>query len=114
MTIVNQTPNLKASDIYSMTKGTNVRKMTDFAGEVLDVAKFILYTDTSNTGDEMTILCIETTDGTRIATNSATFIRNFWDIQTIFTASGEQAPTRYKVGSGRSKSNRQYLTCDLA
>jgi len=114
MTIVHQTPNLKATDIYSMTKGNDVRKMADFEGEVIDIAKFILYTDTTSDGDEMTILSIETTDGTRIATNSATFIRNFWDIQTIFNSSGEEAPTRYKVGSGRSRSNRKYLTCDLA
>lgn len=115
MTIINQTQGLKASDIYSMTKGNDVRKMADFEGEVIDVAKFILYTDSAvNTGDEMTILCIETADGTRIATNSTTFIRNFWDIQTIFNSSGETAPTRYKVGSGRSRSNRKYLTCDIA
>ena len=114
MTIVNQTPNLKATDIYSMTKGDDVRKMADFEGEVIDVAKFILYTDAANSGDEMTILCIETADGTRIATNSATFIRNFWDIQTIFNSTGEEAPKRYKVVSGRSRSNRKYLTCDIA
>jgi len=114
MTIVNQTPNLKATDIYSMTKGNDVRKMQDFEGEVIDIAKFILYTDASSSGDEMTILCVETTDGTRIATNSATFIRNFWDIQTIFNSSGEEAPKKYKVGSGRSRSNRKYLTCDIA
>lgn len=114
MTIVKQTPNLKATDIYSMTKGSDVRKMADFEGEVIDITKFILYTDASSSGDEMTILCVETTDGTRIATNSATFIRNFWDIQTIFDSCGEEAPKRYKVGSGRSRSNRKYLTCDIA
>ena len=31
-----------------------------------------------------------------------------------FGAGNEEPPTRYIVGSGRSKSNREYLTCDIA
>ena len=114
MEIIKTSNNLKSADLYALTKGNDVRKMTDAKGEVLDVAKFVLYNDEDNKGNPMTVLAVETVQGVRYATNSKTFTRNFYDIQTIFETANDTPPTRYIVGCGKSKSNREYLTCDIA
>ena len=114
MNIIRKTETLTPNDLYSMTKGNNVRKMADAKGETLEVAKFVLYEDTNTDGEIMEVLAFETMDGTRYATNSRTFIRNFKDIVSIYDDAQAALPTKFVVGSGRSKSNREYLTCDLA
>lgn len=114
MEIIKMTEGLKSADLYALTKGNDVRKMADAKGEILDVLKFVLYKDEDNKGAEMVVLAVETIDGARYATNSKTFVRNFTDILAIYDAGDENPPTRFVVGSGRSKSNREYLTCDIA
>lgn len=114
MEIIRKTEGLTSADIYALTKGNDVRKMADAKGEVLDVLKFVLYKDEDTNGNPMTVLAVETVAGARYATNSKTFVRNFGDILAIYEAGNEELPTRFIVGSGRSKSNREYLTCDIA
>ena len=114
MELVKMTSGLTSADLYALTKGNNVRKMADAKGEVLDISKFVLYKDTDTKGEEMYVLAVETVEGARYATNSKTFIRNFCDIIAIYEAGKEILPTRFLVGSGKSKSNREYLTCDIA
>ena len=114
MEIIKKTDGLTSADLYALTKGNDVRKMADAKGETLDIAKFVLYKDEDTNGNPMTVLAVETVEGAKYATNSKTFVRNFCDILAIFGAGDEEPPTRYIVGSGRSKSNREYLTCDIA
>ena len=114
MEIIKKTEGLTSADLYALTKGNDVRKMTDAKGEVLDVLKFVLYKDEDVKGNEMVVLAVETVDGAKYATNSKTFTRNFSDILAIYEAGDEVPPTRFIVGSGKSKSNREYLTCDIA
>lgn len=114
MEIISKTTGLSSADLYALTKGNDVRKMTDAKGEVLDIQKFVLYKDEDVNGNPMTVLAVETIDGAKYATNSKTFVRNFSDILAIYDAGNEEIPTRFKVGSGKSKSNREYLTCDIA
>lgn len=114
MNILKNSGNLTAKDMYALTKGNDVRKMADAKGETLEVTKFIVYEDVDQAGEIMSVMAIETTSGARYATNSRTFIRNFTDILSMYEATGEEIPTRYRIGSGRSKSNREYLTCDIA
>lgn len=114
MEIIRKSENISAADLYSMTKGNQVRKMADAKGEILDIFQFVIYKDVNSEGQETIVLSVKTTDGAYYATNSKTFIRNFLDIVAIFEESGEQIPTRYAVGSGRSNAGRQYLTCDIA
>ena len=114
MEIIRKTEGLTSSDLYALTKGNDVRKMADAKGEILDITKYVLYRDEDVNGNPMVVLAVETTEGAKYATNSKTFVRNFSDIQAIFDAGEEAAPTRYIVGSGKSKSNREYLTCDIA
>lgn len=114
MEIIKKSEGLTSADLYSLTKGSDVRKMADAKGEVLEISKFVMYQDTDVNGDSMIVLAVETAAGVKYATNSKTFVRNFKDILDIFDASGEPIPTKFKVGSGKSKSNREYLTCDIA
>lgn len=114
MEIIKKTPNLTSADLYALTKGNDVRKMADAKGETLDIVKFVLYTDEDKNGNPMNVLAVETAEGARYATNSKTFTRNFGDIMDIFEAGNDELPTRFKVGSGRSKNGREYLTCDIA
>lgn len=114
MTIIKKTDGLTSADIYNLTKGNDVRKMADAKGEVIDIYKYVLYDDVDTKGNTMTVLAVETTEGIRYATNSKTFVRNFTDILAIYGAGDEEPPTRFYVGSGISKSNREYLTCDIA
>lgn len=114
MEIIKKSEGLTSADLYSLTKGSDVRKMADAKGETLDILKFVLYRDEDVNGDPMIVLAIETVSGVRYATNSKTFVRNFSDILAIFEAYGEEIPHMFRVGSGRSNSNREYLTCDIA
>ena len=114
MEIIKKTDKLTSADLYALTKGNDVRKMADAKGEVLDVLKYVLYKDEDVHGNPMTVLAVETADGAKYATNSKTFTRNFSDILAIYEAGNEEMPTRFIVGSGKSKSNREYLTCDIA
>lgn len=114
MEIIKKTEGLNSADLYALTKGNDVRKLSDAKGEVLDIQKFVLYKDENVNGDPMVVLAVETVEGAKYATNSKTFVRNFSDILAIYDEGDEAMPTRFKVGSGRSKSNREYLTCDIA
>ena len=114
MEIIKKTEGLTPADLYSLTKGNDVRKMADAKGEVLDVLKFVLYKDEDVKGNPMSVLAVETVEGAKYATNSKTFVRNFSDILALYEECDSTPPTRFIVGSGISKSNREYLTCDIA
>lgn len=114
MEIIKKTEGLSASDIYGLTKGNDVRKLSDAKGETLEIAKYVMYTDTDIKGNPMTVLAVETAQGVRYATNSKTFVRNFSDIVTIHEASGEAIPSKFVIGSNTSNAGREYLTCDIA
>lgn len=114
MEIIRKTEGLTSADLYALTKGNDVRGMADAKGETLDILKFVLYSDVDVKGNPMVVLAVETVDGAKYATNSKTFVRNFTDILSIFEAGNDTPPTRFVVGSGKSKSNREYLTCDIA
>lgn len=114
MDIIRKTNGMTSADLYALTKGNDVRKMADAKGEILDILKFVIYQDADAKGELMTVLAVETVEGAKYATNSKTFIRNFCDILAIFDEGNEEIPSRFVVGSGRSKSNREYLTCDIA
>lgn len=114
MKIIRKTEGLTSADMYALTKGNDVKKMSDAKGEVLDIAKYVMYEDEDQKGELMTVLAVETTAGVRYATNSKTFTRNFADIMAIYEAGNEVPPTSFKVGCGKSKGGREYITCDIA
>ena len=72
MEIIRKTEGLNSADLYALTKGNDVRKLSDAKGEVLDIYKYVLYKDEDVKGEPMTVLAIETVDGAKYATNSKT------------------------------------------
>ena len=113
MEIIRKTNNITAADLFGMTKGPDVRKMQDAKGETLDLLAYVIYKDEKEGQDPVTVLAVKTVDGVMYATNSKTFIRNFDDILAMYEECGEEAPTRFKVGSARSNAGREYLTCTV-
>lgn len=114
MKIIYKSEGLTLKDVISLTKGNDVKKMSDAKGEVLDFAKVVIYEDVNKDGEIMKVMSVETKDGVKYATNSQVFIRNYDEIKTIYEDSGEELPTTFKVGSGTSKKGRPFITCDLA
>ena len=55
MEIISKTAGLTTADLYSLTKGNDVRKMADAKGEILDVVKYVLYSDADMKGDVMIV-----------------------------------------------------------
>lgn len=95
--------------IYKMMKSPEVKKMSDADGSVLDVAAWIVYSDTDSTGERKEILTILTKDGELFATNSGIFQREFEDITEYF---GDDVGM-IKVTSGKSKAGRSFLICSV-
>ena len=114
MEIIRKTPNITAADLFSLTKGSQVRMLKDAKGETLDIDQYVLYADDQSDGSTVTVLSLKTKEGAMYATNSGTFIRNFQDILAMYESCGEEPPTRFLVGSAKSKVGRDYLTCDPA
>lgn len=114
MKIISKTEGLSLRDVVALTKGTDIRKMKDAVGEVLNLSKVVIYEDEDKDGNPMTVMAVETVEGAKYATNSGTFIRMYTEIMSIFADSDEEAPTAFKVGSGTSKAGRPFITCDIA
>lgn len=114
MEIIRKTNGLTAADLYALTKGNDVRKLSDAKGEILEVQKIVQYADVDANGNSVQVLSMACANGAKYATNSKTFIRNFSDICAIFEEANEPIPSKFMVGAGRSHNNREYLTCDIA
>lgn len=114
MQIIYKSEGLNLKDVVSLTKGNDIKKMSDAKGEVLDFDKVVIYADTDKNNKPMKVLAVQTKDGVKYATNSQVFIRNFEEIKSIFDDSDEEMPTTFKVGSGTSKAGRPFITCDIA
>ena len=69
--------------LYQLTRGADVRKISDMVGQDLTVKNFVLYKDQKSNGEFMQVLAIEAEDGTMVATNSSTFINEFTGIAEI-------------------------------
>lgn len=114
MKIIESTANLTPVQVYNMTKGNDVRKMSDAEGEILEISAYVLYEDEAKDGQVMTVLSLATVSGPCYATNSGTFIKNFQDIRSMHESMGAEPPASYRVSSGISKNGRKYLCCDIA
>lgn len=114
MKILSKTEGMTLKDVVALTKGNDIRKMKDAVGETLDFDQTVIYEDEDSKGNPMKVLAVKTVSGVKYATNSAVFIRNYEEIQSIFAESEEEAPTTFKVGTGVSKSGREFITCDIA
>ena len=76
ITVIKSTDNLTVEQMYFLTLNPSVEKLSDKAGEIIDIDAWCLYDDISSdkNGNEKTstILAIKTPDNKVFGTNSAT------------------------------------------
>ncbi len=110
MEIIRKSGELTKKDIYNLSRSPEIQKMRDFVDEIIDVGKYLIYSDTNGHDDEVTVLSIEDrTTGAVIASNSATARNEFEYIADLMD--GEEFSI--KVCSGTSKNGRSYITVAL-
>ena len=113
MRITRTSKELSAQEKYFLTMAPSVQKMKDAVSQEIEVSAWCLYEDTNSKGDEQEILSIVTPEGDVFATNSPTFKEDFIKMYDMFIDSGEKV-TAIKVISGKSKSDREFITCVYA
>lgn len=97
--------------IYNLTKSRKAQKMSDAAGQVISIAAWALYEDADKTtGEIRQVLSILTPEGDVLSTISETFKGDFLDMYETF---GDELK-KVEVITGKSKSNRTYVTCAYA
>ncbi|MBO7714453.1 MAG: hypothetical protein J6S85_12830 [Methanobrevibacter sp.] len=118
ITVIKSTDNLTVEQMYFLTLNPSVEKLSDKAGEIIDIDAWCLYDDISSdkNGNEKTstILAIKTPDNKVFGTNSATFIKSFTDMIDFFKKHGNVDVTRILVDGGTSKSGRNFIQCVYA
>ena len=108
VTIIEQSREFNKKEVYNMTAAMGIEKISDFNGEQIDVAGYIVFEDTKD--DKVTtVLSIVDTDGRVYATNSETFRRNFLEIANIMS------PELFTISvcAGESKAGRTFYFCRL-
>lgn len=94
---------------YKLMNSNETKKMSDAEGSVLNPKAWVLYEDTTPTGEIKKVITLITEDGEIFGTISESFINAFERIVDFF--GGEIG--EIKVVSGTSKAGRTYITCDI-
>lgn len=111
--IINGTQGLTKKEVYVMTMAQTA-KMTDAAGQIVDVDKWVMFKDADlKTGEERDVLSIMTADGEVFSTISKVFIEHFLDIVDLFSDEPDGLPA-VQIVQGKSKNGRQYLDVTVA
>lgn len=113
MKITKTSKELSPQEKYFLTMSPSVQKMKDVIGQEIEVVAFCIYEDTNSKGEEQEILSIVTPENEVFATNSPTFISDFTKMWELFSADGVTVNV-IKVMSGKSKSDREFITCVYA
>lgn len=110
MNIITQSGEFTKGEIFNLTQGTNLDKVSDHIGEVLELDKWVIYEDEDKDGKIQTVLALIEKNGLLSATISKTFIEQFKKLTEFMD--GEEYSIR--VVGGTSKNNREYITCEVA
>ena len=101
---------LTIKQMYDLTKSPEIQKVSDNDGALVQVDAWALYKDTDKDGNTREILSILDNEVGAVATNSATFIRDFMEITEMCADCGVEA-RHVKISSGTSKAGRKFYTC---
>ena len=99
--------------VYKLTKSSSIMVQEAPDGLSVPVDKWALYNDQKVQKDgavkDLQVLSFTDTAGVKYSTVSATFIREFLDIDAIM------APDPYAVilKHGKTKANKSFVTCEL-
>lgn len=111
MKIIEKSSGLTDRQVFTITHGNNLVKLSDNDGRQFDVVEYILYSDADpKTGEERELLALVTNDGDILSTNSATVIRTFRDMLESFT----MPLTDIVIESGTSKNGRTFYDIRFA
>ena len=109
MKILNSKGNFTKAEIFNITQGATLMKVSEHVGETLELEGFILYGDEDQKGEIQEVLALKETNGMMSATISQTFIRQF---KKALEFMGEES-FNIRVVGGKSKSGRDYITCEI-
>ena len=101
-----------AHDLYALTQDPDREKLTAVKGAILTLESWVIYTDVSSKGDEVTLLALTTDDGKTYCTNSVTFCNDFGHAVEMYKQFGEEF-TKIQVVTGTSKNDREYIACKV-
>lgn len=101
---------LTMKQMYDLTKSPEIQRVSDNEGALVKVDAWVLYNDTDSIGNTREILSILDNEVGAVATNSATFIRDFMEITDMCADCGEEVQ-HIKISSGTSKAGRKFYTC---
>lgn len=111
MNIITKSANVASSfDLYKLVQSPERNKLTDIKDQIIELDKWVLYTEPDKDGKEMKLLALTTVDGLAYCTNSATFCRSFENAVTMFAQFGEDFH-KIQVVTGTSKNGRNYIDC---
>lgn len=96
--------------LYDLTKSPEIQRVSDNEGALVQVDAWALYNDTDKDGNTREILSILDNEVGVMATNSATFIRDFMETTEMCTVCGAKLQ-HVKISSGMSKAGRKFYTC---
>ena len=99
-------------DMYNLTKAPDRTTLSEAAGEVMELDKWLVYSETNAKGEEVTLASLTTKDGRSFTTNSGTFIRDFTSAITMFSEFGTEFTT-IQIVEGTSKNGRKFITCKV-
>lgn len=99
-------------DIYALTKNPGRSKLSEVSGQVLELDKWIVYSEPNSKGEEVTLVSLITKDGKAFTSNSGTFIRDFTSAVTMFAEFGAEFHI-IQVINGKSKVGREFITCKV-
>lgn len=101
---------LTVKQVYDLTRSPEIQRVSDNEGALVQVDAWALYKDTDKDGNEREILSILDEEVGAVATNSATFIRDFMEITEMCEDFGMEVK-HVKISSGTSKAGRKFYTC---
>ena len=110
MEIIRQNGEFTKGEIFNMTQGTTLSKVSEHVGEILELAGWVLYEDTDKDGNLQRVLAIKEKNGNLSGTISKTFIDQF--IKMVEFMGNEEY--NVKVVGSTSKNGREYITCETA
>lgn len=109
-TMIKTSGDLTKREQFLLCNNPATKKMSDAVGMQLPVAKWALFSDEQENKEPMDVLAVKTADGEYYATNSSTFIKDFFKIVDIF---GDELPD-IVIFDGESKAGRTFITCTIA
>lgn len=108
--IINSKGNIDGKTAFNMMKSAEIRRMSDYSGETIQIDRWIVYEDVKQNGDTVTVLSIMSVNGDCYATNSSTFIEDFNALNGVMEQYGGSLES-IKIVSGTSKAGRTFITC---